>query len=202
MMLYLCAPFCKKCVAYSPCILILLSFVAMVLGVIAEQWQGDAKGMQLLFFTRVPIFCIGMCFGRWIKEGIILRNSVKWFLYILSFCGFIILVLFFYTLQPGQLWEWGLYWLLFICIVPGFCIGLSGGFERMGKESFPVRVFSFFGSISLELYLIHLKLFEYSDILSRELHLSRVIYLLCVFVLSIPVSWGLSRLLRPKSCFR
>lgn len=64
-------------------------------------------------------------------------------------------------LWPYTLWEYGMYWYPMFLIVPGLCFAIAIIIEkwsRLLKHVF--RGFSFIGSFSFEIYLMHILLLD------------------------------------------
>lgn len=101
---------------------------------------------------------------------------------ILFFLAIISLFIFVYSLQD-YLWTCSLYWLPYIIITPALCIILAWLFDRFSNSI--NRVFTKIGSISFELYVMHIFVFEHMEkILSDSFgtHVSMPAILIISFV--------------------
>lgn len=91
----------------------------------------------------------------------------------ITLLGLIFLVISFLCF-PELLWDYGLYWYPFIIITPGLCVIISKimhVLEKLQFVSYLIKIVEKIGSYSLEIYLIHIFVFEVTN------------YLISVFVL-------------------
>lgn len=176
----------------------ILSFLIIILLVtltlIFIRIYFDLNGMLMLFITRIPIFSLGILFGKWTSEKKQFNNITTSLIILSSFVGLISIVLLSNYFPNSTLWNYGFFWYPFILITPGLCILITFALDAL-RLSVINKVLAFFGTISLELYLLHIKLFEKSNLLADYFNISRLIVLLIIFALIIPASILLSRLL-------
>lgn len=183
--LYLIFPFYIKLFMRSPywvtLAMVIFGFVVSTLFLKsgADTW------LTILFLTRIPIFFIGVLFGKLSTDKDLDTSKIKIGLYILTVIGFISLYIFInHHLFARYLWK-GLFWYPFIFIVPGFCLFLSEMFDKYITEKKVRNFFLFFGKISYELYLMHAMLFVFINSLSAEYNLNMWLVALILALMSI-----------------
>lgn len=116
----------------------------------------------LLFFSRIPIYFIGMYFGYIAVNKGDLEKRTKVILIGLMVTGFIILslcIVFCYSIM----FNYGLFWYPFIFITPGLCILISMISDNILSKlpaNFVNRGLSFIGKYTFEIYLLHVVVFE------------------------------------------
>lgn len=115
----------------------------------------------IITITRIPIFYIGMVFGKLcLHDGALHRRIVVGALGS-TVIGTGILVLCNRYLS-AYLWSHGLSWYPFILITPGVCILISQAFgcvEKYRAASPVIRLLAWIGQYSFELYLVHVMVF-------------------------------------------
>lgn len=127
-------------------------------------------GMDLCFLnryvmiaiSRYTIFAIGMIAGRCYFEDISFSPKEEGAFYFLGLLGWGVVYLVEATV-PELLWNYGLYWYPFILIAPGSIFLLCRLFDlldRIKAGRVCRTIFEMMGICSLEIYLIHVKLFE------------------------------------------
>lgn len=144
----------------------------------------------IIVAARLPIFFIGILFGKMGKEGSLIS---KWNLLVLDALVLvgIVMLRYFSKHYPNYLWSCGLDWYPFILIVPGFCISVSYLLELMkdnvGKK-FLVKIISTIGKYSFEIYLLHMFIFELYGyyFVAAGLVTNRIRYQLCAIALLVP----------------
>ncbi|MCR5092574.1 MAG: acyltransferase [Lachnospiraceae bacterium] len=133
-----------------------LLLVAFLL-VFTIPWLGQER--DLLLVSRIPIFGLGMCFGRLGIEERPFTKITGAVSLIICFIGMVILYLvdnYAYAL----LTDLSIGWTVFVLIAPGICFAASFLPDTIG------RVFAFFGRLSLELFLMHLLMIDIRDLLA------------------------------------
>lgn len=127
-------------------------------------------GLSFLFFhsgllisvSRLPIYLTGMVFAQKMLSGKDLTLPKRLVLYGAALCG--MLALFFWIRNlPDLLWEYGLWWYPFILIVPGMSIAAATLAARLQKYRAVhklIKGISVLGNSSLEIYLVHIALFD------------------------------------------
>lgn len=117
------------------------------------------KGTVILTTSRIPIFFIGVYFGFLYKCNISLSGSIMKFWMSLSVVALCIQMYIVSIFDVVFLWRNAIYFLPFSIIVPGLSFLISKVLDKFNKNiSF---CFSFVGSLSLEMYLIHVLLLNY-----------------------------------------
>jgi peptidoglycan/LPS O-acetylase OafA/YrhL len=176
----------------------ILSFLSIVvfvtLALIFIRINLDLNRMLMLFITRIPIFALGTLCGKWTFEKRQFNNLTTRLIILSSLVGLISAVLLINYLPHSILWNYGLFWHPFILITPGLCALISFTLDAL-RLSVINKVLAFFGTFSLELYLLHIKLFEKSNLIADYFNTSRFIVLLIIFILIIPSSIILSMLI-------
>ena len=120
---------------------------------------------HLIAFSRLPIFLLGLYFGRALIEQRASSRKLSAALYACMAAGLVALAFFWRKLPELTLWNYGLWWYPFLLITPGLCLlasvvsdalrqsflrPLITGFERMGEASY-------------EIYLVHFILLQLLD---------------------------------------
>lgn len=159
LLLYLLCPYLKGVVENTKSIPKQMLVLIGLLILSVPFWNCRAL---VIIVSRIPIFYLGMLFGKNCEEG--KQFTLK---HILISLALVILgsalMLFFYYKYKSYLWGYGLYWYPFILIVPGFCMLTSCLMEfikkwRIGKCI--ISLLSLIGKNSFEIYLIHVPIFE------------------------------------------
>lgn len=114
--------------------------------------------MLVIISCRVPIFYIGMLFGKYcVNNGEMTKKVVvEWMLGILLGIG---LLLWAAITLTFPLWEKGFYWYPFIFITPGLCLILSAVrrfLDRWAAGRFLTAALEKAGNYSFEVYLVHI----------------------------------------------
>lgn len=115
----------------------------------------------ILTVTRIPIFYIGMWFGKECTKEELPKRFISVCMMLMIF-GILILIFANLFLQE-RLWGIGMYWYPFILITPGVGVLLSllfKGMEKMKGISLIGKGFSALGKISFEIYLTHIFVFH------------------------------------------
>ena len=102
-----------------------------------------------ILVTRIPIFLLGMNFGKSIYDGVCIKSERNClFCFLVSILAIVLVLLINYKIKVGI----ELYRLIyFICGIPSLFFILS----IVKKIKFLIEPLSFLGSISYELYLLH-----------------------------------------------
>lgn len=116
----------------------------------------------IIMVTRIPIFFIGMCLAKLVKENVVIETKEIIALIVLMIIG-IVSLWWFQTYCYAILWTHGLYWYPFIAIIPGMCMLISLIMEkisnfRIGK--YVERCLSVLGNYSFEIFLVHALMFD------------------------------------------
>jgi peptidoglycan/LPS O-acetylase OafA/YrhL len=165
--------------------------VLFIVWTVAVQWVTPihrAVGHIEIFWSRVPIFFIGICMGQMIKSGQTRKGSTMWLVW----------ALFALTLGICLFMEQNLYprfplfieRLLYIPLTITFIIILGRLFSAMPKRI--NASIAWVGMLSLETYLIHAQF-----VLWRvgQLHLGYWLTFLITSVISLPLAWILHKLI-------
>ena len=116
----------------------------------------------IISITRLPIFFIGMLFGRFWEGDRETPNKTVLYSVIFAFLGFCLLFAA-NRLLEAYLWSHGLYWYPFILIAPGICVTLSFILHNLRNNAFGRflnAILSILGTYSFEIYLVHIMIFE------------------------------------------
>ena len=173
---YFLAPICWHLTALPQKRYFILAIAVSLL--YGSVFQGE---LALIAVSRIPIFLVGMAFGKLLSDGKELRRAEELFLYALSILGFIILRIF-NQYFPGTLWKYGTCWYPFILIIPGLFLMLVRIFDTLQKNRYLDlinKLLGMLGSVTLELYLIHVFFFVH-------LFKNNYVTLLLSFVLAFP----------------
>ena len=185
LLFYILAPFlkkrCDKCdTAFKQAVVILILFAFTV-----PFWNSSTL---IITISRLPIFYIGMLFGKLSKNGVKL-DFLKSFLWIaVSVVGFVMLWLAFKKYGEYR-WSHALYWYPFILITPGLCIAVSYLMNLLDKSkasSWIVKLLSLIGKYSFEVYLVHILIFDTVNYMVNEgiVPQEKLVYILAI--ISIP----------------
>lgn len=125
------------------------------------------NGTYTVLVTRLPIFYIGMLFGKYCsvrsefpKKHILALLVLSVIGCVFLFCGYLFFL--------DYLWDYGLHWYPFILITPGLCIAISFILNALKEKRigrFFDRVLSAVGKHSFEIFLMHLLVFEITQYL-------------------------------------
>lgn len=112
----------------------------------------------IIFTSRIPIFLIGIIMGEWSKSNKAITSKHLLLHFVALIIGLSVLFLFINHFEP-YLWRYGLWWWPFILITPPLCIFSCLLLEMiMNVHSKTLGLFTFFGILSLEIYLFHERL--------------------------------------------
>jgi peptidoglycan/LPS O-acetylase OafA/YrhL len=159
---YLLAPLWKKVIDRYPSFRSLVMVLLLIIIMEVPFW---GRAMDMMAYTRLPIFYAGMWFGQYADSEKDIKKSHK-IAWILAAFPSAAVAYYFVCIRPGIGWNMGLNWYPFLGIVPGICFLLSwicdilAATRMRGLLSFG----SFIGKHSLEIYLVHVLFFEiYKD---------------------------------------
>lgn len=123
------------------------------------------KGSHIMFFGRIPIFFIGSLYGYFLNQkrnGEDNSRTVYFVSIVFALCAVLATILqYFYFTHYDMLFlhRHALLYLPFALIVPSFCILFTYVMSYMEKCEFLgtsiIWLLGFIGSLSLELYLLH-----------------------------------------------
>lgn len=117
---------------------------------------------QLILFSRLPIFFMGICFAKRSKmQDAMKKREVA--LWLLTMAVDFVLLQWCFNYYSDYLWSYGLYWYPFILITPGLCISISLFAEALSKTNAKriITLLSKLGTHTFPIYLAHDFLFEY-----------------------------------------
>jgi peptidoglycan/LPS O-acetylase OafA/YrhL len=187
---YFAFPLLAKGIKHSP-------YLAMGIGIgltallVYLKIQFHLHAMLFPFIARIPIFMLGILFGKYTHE----KTPPRWlnptFLYSIALICLVVLLLAkdYYT---GLLWYYGLYWFPFLGITPGLCLLVVYTLEKTNSP-YLLRTLSFLGALSLEIYLLHIKPFIKAGDIATSLGLPRPLVLCIIIALVIPLSYFLAK---------
>ena len=187
---YLCFPLIIKGFKHSPYVTILISFFVTAF-LVSLKMHFHLHGMLSPFFIRIPIFMIGVLFGKYTyekKQPVWINSISLYIIALLSLAGLI----FVQTCHSEWLWYYGLYWYPFFGITPGLCLFVIFILEKI-NAAFLFKVLAFLGSLSLEIYLLHIKPFLKAADISAYFGVPKPLVLLLIIALVIPISYFLSK---------
>ncbi len=163
----------------------------------------------IIMMTRIPIFYIGMLAGKkYSAQSMISRREmvIQIFAAAAGVGWLLINEKFFFE----KLWSYGLHWYPFILVVPGMCIAISCVAELMNRYKIGQRIVSAVAAVgthSLEIYLVHLLVFDVLEYMIRSRGLLPNTYfvwfgaLVCVMAGSVALR-GVVQSIRRLPCFR
>lgn len=175
--------------------------VAVVVGIILTSLysimnHSDTYRNEIVFFlSRIPIFFIGVSLGRLSMENRRLSINQMILLAVGAIMAFVFLYYLFF-IQDG----YNRYYINntaldnypFIIIAPFVCMYLPWLFQLSGLFT---KIMSFLGGISLELYLIHLKvIYLFKDKLRADSGFESIYYLIIFIGACVLLAYSLNRL--------
>lgn len=152
MMLYTVAPAYMELIRRCP-VWRWSPVAAMLVCVLVQYWPPlhGSVGHLEIFFSRVPVFLLGINAGSWVRESRVIDPPAQWFLLLLFILGAVACVNFESGLRGRfpLFIERMVYIPLSVSAMLLLC-RLSGALPP-----FAGKALAFIGSISLELYLVH-----------------------------------------------
>ena len=193
MMLYTVAPFYMRLVMRSRQWQ-WLPVAAMVFCVMVQYVAPlhQAVGHIEIFWSRVPVFLIGINAGQWVMQKRQDEGSVLWLLLLV----FVLSAYACINFESGLRGRFPLF-LERMVYIP-LCISLmllAGRWLAVLPRLF-TRFLAFVGGVSLEIYLIHI---HYVDVYVRTWNLGFWLRSLCVLLFSVALAWLLHRLMDFKA---
>lgn len=145
----------------------------------------------IIIVTRMPVYFLGMYLAKRSQESDE-KISLKFMLIatvlsIISMAAFIVC----YFKLHDELWNYGLWWYPFIITAPTICLYLSFICKQLEKKSAGrniLKAFSFIGSYTFELFLVHMFVFKEVSSMIMERQPNHVIAIW--FAALIPVAIG------------
>lgn len=145
----------------------------------------------IIIVTRLPVYFLGMYLAKrsQVSDD---KISLKFMLIatvlsIISMAAFIVC----YFKLHDELWNYGLWWYPFIITAPTICLYLSLISKQLEKKSVGQKIlkaFSFIGSYTFELFLVHMFVFKEVSSMIMERQPNHVIAIW--FAALIPVAIG------------
>lgn len=185
--LYVIAPWYMRLISRFPSWRILpLAAVVFCFFINYDPWVHHALGHLEIFFSRVPVFLLGINAGNIVLRG---RDMPK---AVLPTVLLTLLSLVMCLEMEGHLkYHFPLFLerMMYIPLSTGLLLLLGGGLKRLPKRAF--AALKFVGGISLEVYLVHV------EFVLKPLQKCGFGYWMQFFIIiavSLPVAWGLNRL--------
>ena len=198
MMLYLFAPFYMELIRRHPSYRWLP--VAMVMWCVIVQWVlpiHQAVGHIEIFWSRVPIFFIGISMGEAIRRKDTIEGNAIWLVLLLFAMSFAACI----YLEQVRHGRFPLFVerMLYIPLTITGMILITRILEKIEAIHSPLpigkavgRVLTFIGGVSLELYLLHA---QFILIPLGKLHLGYWPTFLACLTINLPLAWLLSKLI-------
>ncbi|NDV68282.1 acyltransferase [Dysgonomonas sp. 25] len=192
--LYLCFPWYIRLFRKSPNVATITT-VLIAIGFVVATWIFDYNiGIKYDFFSRIPIFAIGIWVGYLSKQDIADKATriPPALFYLLSILGIGLLAC---SMNFYSHFRWiGGDMLLFFLIVPGVCLFLCNIFAFVEKRkafiaSLILKPMTFIGTMSLELYLVHEQVFYPYIVYSPDIHLNKWIKFFILSIISVVVAY-------------
>lgn len=142
------------------------------------------ENYTIVAITRLTIFVIGMIAGRYFSEDREFGWEAEVSAYVTGIFSYITL----YYLRefiPALMWPYGLHWYPFIFIAPAVIFSLCRLFSLLNTVSAGRKIYCALdkiGKYTLEIYLIHIVLFDY-------LHIESSLLWILIFALMIVCGW-------------
>lgn len=187
MMMYTFAPFYMTLIRRHP-VYRWLPVAAMVLAVMVQYYPPvhGAVGHLEIFFSRIPIFLIGINMGAWVKEKRQFDGSAIW-LVLLLFAMSLAMCIEFEQSWRGR-FPLFLERMVYIPLTVCGCLVLTQ-LLRM-SPAVVLRFLRFVGTISLEMYLLHI---QFVLVYIRPLKLGYCLTALLMILASLPLAWVLHK---------
>ena len=161
LLLYFLVPYLKRITdSFQTGVGDLLMVIFLVIAAI-PFWEPADRNM--IIYSRLPIFYLGVVSAKLAKRGVILNWLHYLLLLVGSLMGYVILRFCLNNLSD-LLWFRGLYWYPLVLIVPGACLLISFAGEFFQRNPFLRWVYWILermGIYSFELYLVHSFLYAY-----------------------------------------
>lgn len=184
---YILAPYMKKVVDKYDSFIKQALVVVLLFALSIPFWHSNTL---IITVTRLPIFYLGMLFAKSCKNQKTL-SVLKFAAYLaITVLGFVLLWVAFHQFREYR-WKNGLYWYPFIMITPGLCVGVSllmNLFEKSKFTSWIVKVLSFIGKYSFEIYLTHILIFDSVGYMIKKGTLPQEKYVYALSVVCIPLA--------------
>lgn len=187
MMLYTAAPFYMALISrheeYR-----LLPVAAILLCILIQYWAPlhSAVGHIEIFFSRIPIFLIGINAGRWVKEDRPINRPALWLIVLIFIMSAFCCVNF----ENGLRGRFPLFLerMVYIPLSISMMLLLCRMFAVLPRRI--NTIFTFIGAISLELYMVHI---HYALAYIRPWQLGYWGTAAAMFAIAVPVAWLLHK---------
>lgn len=161
LLFYFLMPYLKKIT--DSCKTLLGDFLVVVFLVIAAIPFWNPADMNMIIYSRLPIFYLGVVCAKLAKQGF----TLNWMHYLLLLGGVVagsLVLRFCFYKFPDHLWYRGLYWYPLPAMIPGLCL-LMSWFGELLRKCRPLRWLyrglELMGVYSFEIYLVHSFLYAY-----------------------------------------
>lgn len=190
MMLYLWAPPYMKLITKHP--IYRWSVVLMVLWCVMVQWImpfHHAVGHLEIFWSRVPIFFLGINFGEMVRREVRIDGAAVW-LALITFVACFASCIYLEQVSHGR-FPLFVERMIYIPLTLTAILLLNRIFRRLPQRV--NRFWAFFGGLSLEAYLIHS---HFVMAWLSPYHLGYWLTALLTIVLTIPLAWLLHQFVK------
>ena len=190
MMLYLWAPPYMKLITKHP--IYRWSVVLMVLWCVMVQWImpfHHAVGHLEIFWSRVPIFFLGINFGDMVRREVRIDGAAVW-LALITFVACFASCIYLEQVSHGR-FPLFVERMIYIPLTLTAILMLNRIFRRLPQRV--NRFWAFFGGLSLEAYLIHN---HFVMVWLSPYHLGYWLTALLTIVLTIPLAWLLHQFVK------
>lgn len=167
-----------------------LPVAAMLLCILIQYWAPlhTAVSHIEIFFSRIPIFLIGINTGRWVKA----EKPISWSTLLLASVIFIMSAIVCINFENGLRGRFPLFLerMAYIPLSISMMILLCKLFTRLPHHI--NSLLAFIGGISLELYMVHI---HYGLTYIKPYHLGYWLSAACMFAIAIPTAWILHKII-------
>ena len=188
MMMYTFAPFYMKLVLRHP-VYRWMPVVAMVWAVMVQYYPPvhQQVGHVEIFWSRIPIFLLGINCGQAVKEGRRLERSAIWLILL------VFVLCFMMCIEFEEHWRGRFPLFLERMVYIPFTVAILLLLVQLLRRTprWVNRTFAFVGMLSLEAYLIHI---EFVLKVVDDYRLGYVLTSLIVIAVSLAAAWVLHRL--------
>lgn len=118
----------------------------------------------LLFFSRIPSFVLGMLFGKAHLEHKEPSRRTKGIMILVGIVFYVIQYLVVKRFSEDTLWHYGLWFYWHVFMLPALFLlycGMIRGVEKLPILKHIVKLLSLIGTSTLEIYVIHIVLFDF-----------------------------------------
>lgn len=197
--LYLIFPLVYKLINKNAGYIVIISIVLYLAGLIVMCMPFRSMFFSVcdMFISRIPVFFLGVIIGKCIyeKRTILFDFRICLTVFIILTLLFLVICYLNYNCINSSLFHATfLIKSVSLGLVPFMCINLSYFLNKIEGKNKIIKFINFLGTITLEFYLIHNKVLNYSDIILSRIFDNEILKSVLVYVLTFVISILLSYL--------